>query len=151
MLYVINELDATIGALPYDAASGKLGEPVAMVSTVPDDFPAHKSTAEILVHPSGKFIYGTNRRFADHPDADSVAVFRLDEQGLPERVQSVTEDIAFPRAIQLDPTGTWLYALNQKGDSIVQLAIDQATGELTPTGNVAAVPTPVSLVFTTGE
>lgn len=151
MLYVINELEATIGALPYDAASGKLGEPVAMVSTVPDDFPAQKSTAEILVHPSGKFLYGTNRRFADHPDADSVAVFRLDEQGLPERVQSVTEDIAFPRAIQLDPTGTWLYALNQKGDSIVQLAIDQATGELTPTGNVAEVPTPVSLVFTTGE
>jgi 6-phosphogluconolactonase len=151
MLYVINELEATIGALPYDAASGKLGEPVAMVSTVPDDFPAQKSTAEILVHPSGKFLYGTNRRFADHPDADSVAVFRLDEQGLPERVQSVTEDIAFPRAIQLDPTGTWLYTLNQKGDSIVQLAIDQATGELTPTGNVAEVPTPVSLVFTTGE
>ena len=49
-----------------------------------------------------------------------------------------------------DPTGTWLYALNQKGDSIVQFAIDQQTGELTPTGNVAEVPTPVSLVFTTG-
>jgi 6-phosphogluconolactonase (cycloisomerase 2 family) len=47
-------------------------------------------------------------------------------------------------------TGTWLYALNQKGDSIVQFSIDQETGELTPTGNVAEIPTPVSLVFTTG-
>jgi 6-phosphogluconolactonase len=150
MLYVINELNATIAALPYDAESGKLGEPVATVSTVPDDFPAAKSTAEIMVHPSGKFLYGSNRRFADHPEADSIAVFRLDEQGVPERVQLVTEDIAFPRAFQLDPTGTWLYALNQKGDSIVQFAIDQETGELTPTGHVAAVPTPVSLVFTTG-
>jgi 6-phosphogluconolactonase (cycloisomerase 2 family) len=150
MLYVINELNATIAALPYDAGSGKLGEPVATVPTVPDDFPETKSTAEILVHPSGKFLYGTNRRFSDHPDADSIAVFRLDEQGVPERVQMVTETIAFPRAIQLDPTGTWLYALNQKGDSIVQFAIDQQTGELTPTGNVAEVPTPVSLVFTTG-
>lgn len=150
MLYVINELDATIVALPYDAESGKLGEAVATVSTVPDDFPDAKSTAEIMVHPSGKFLYGSNRRFADHPAADSIAVFRLDEQGLPERVQLVTEDIAFPRAFQLDPSGTWLYALNQKGDSIVQLAIDQETGELAPTGNVAAFPTPVSLVFTTG-
>jgi 6-phosphogluconolactonase len=150
MLYVINELNATIAALPYDAGSGKLGEPIATVSTVPDDFPEAKSTAEILVHPSGKFLYGSNRRFSDHPDADSIAVFRLDEQGVPERVQMVTENIAFPRAIQLDPTGTWLYALNQKGDSIVQFAIDQQTGELTPTGNVAEVPTPVSLVFTTG-
>lgn len=151
MLYVINELSATIAALPYDADSGKLGEPIATVSTVPDDFPEAKSTAEIMVHPSGKFLYGSNRRFSDHPDADSIAVFRLDEQGVPERVQLVSEDIAFPRAFQLDPMGTWLYALNQKGDSIVQFAIDQQTGELTPTGNVAEVPTPVSLVFTTSE
>jgi 6-phosphogluconolactonase len=151
MLYVINELNATIAALPYDAESGKLGESIATVSTVPDDFPAAKSTAEIMVHPSGKFLYGSNRRFADHPDADSIAVFRLDAQGVPERVQLVTEDIAFPRAFQLDPSGTWLYALNQKGDSIVQFAIDQETGELTPTGHSAAVPTPVSLVFTTAD
>lgn len=151
MLYVISELNATIVALPYDPSSGKLGEPIATVSTVPDDFPEAKSTAEILVHPSGDFLYGTNRRFSDHPVADSIAVFRLDEQGVPERVQLVTENIAFPRAIQLDPTGTWLYALNQKGDSIVQFAIDQQTGELTPTGHVVEVPTPVSLVFTTAR
>jgi len=151
MLYVINELNATIAALPYDADSGKLGQAVATVSTVPDDFPDAKSTAEIMVHPSGKFLYGSNRRFSDHLDADSIAVFRLDEQGVPERVQLVTEDIAFPRAFQLDPTGTWLYALNQKGDSIVQFSIDQETGELTPTGNVAEVPTPVSLLFTTSD
>jgi 6-phosphogluconolactonase len=151
MLYVINELNATIAALPYDADSGKLGEPVATVSTVADDFPDAKSTAEIMVHPSGQFLYGSNRRFSDHPEADSIAVFRLDEQGVPERVQVVTEDIAFPRAFQLDPTGTWLYALNQKGDSVVQFAIDQQTGELTPTGNIAEAPTPVSLVFTTTE
>jgi 6-phosphogluconolactonase len=148
MLYVINELNATIAALPYDAESGKVGEAIATVATVPDDFPDAKSTAEIMVHPSGEFLYGSNRAFSDHPDADSIAVFRLDEQGVPERVQLVTEDIAFPRAFQLDPTGTWLYALNQKGDDIVQFAIDQQTGELTPTGNVAEIPTPVSLVFT---
>jgi 6-phosphogluconolactonase len=151
MLYVISELKATVTALPYDAQSGKLGEPIATVSTVPDDFPPEKSTAEIMVHPSGKFLYGSNRRFSDHPDADAIVVFRLDEQGAPEREQFVTKDIAFPRAFQLDPTGTWLYALNQKGDSIVQFAIDQETGKLTPTGNVAEIPTPVSLVFTTGQ
>ena len=149
VLYVISELKATVTALPYDAQSGKLGEPIAAVSTVPADFPAAKSTAEIMVHPSGKFLYGSNRRFSDHPDADAIVVFKLDAKGVPEREQFVTKDIAFPRGFQLDPTGTWLYALNQKGDSIVQLKIDQKTGELTPTGNIAEVPTPVSLVFTT--
>lgn len=151
MLYVINEMMGTVDALPYDAENGTLGESVATVSTVPDDFPAHKATAEIMVHPSGKFLYGSNRRFEDHPDADSIAVFSLDDQGIPERIQMVTEGLAFPRAFQFDPTGTWLYALNQKGDDIVQFTIDQETGELTPTGNVLKVPTPVSLVFSSSK
>ncbi len=151
MLYVINELNATILALPYDAETGKLGEAVANVSTVPDDFPSHKSTAEIMVHPSGNFLYGSNRRFEEHEVADSIAVFKLDENGIPERIQLVTENIAFPRAFQIDPTGTSLYVLNQKGDTIVQHEIDQETGELIPTGHIAEFPTPSSLVFTTSE
>src|SRR5690606_32348560 len=148
MLYVINELNATIAALPYEADSGKLGEPVATVATVPGDFPGAKSTAEILVHPSGKFLYGSNRRFADHPAADSLAVFRLDEEGMPERSPLVTEGIALARPAQLDPTGTCLHVLNQKRDGVVQFARGQETAELTPTGNVAALPAPVSLLFT---
>jgi 6-phosphogluconolactonase len=62
-------------------------------------------------------------------------------------VGHTTENIQFPRGFNFDPTGTWLYALNQKGDSIVQLAIDPATGELTPTGVLIETPVPVSLVF----
>ena len=116
MLYVISELKATVTALPYDATSGKLGEPIAAVSTVPDDFPAAKTRPRSWSTPSGKFLYGSNRRFSDHPDADAIVVFKLDDKGVPEREQFVTKDIAFPRGFQLDPTGTWLYALNQKGD-----------------------------------
>ena len=55
-----------------------------------------------------------------------------------------------PARLPARPDGDMALRLNQKGDSIVQFAIDQETGKLTPTGNIAEVPTPVSLVFTTG-
>jgi len=147
-LYVICELTATITAFPYDAASGKLGEALQVIGTVPDDFPPDKSTAEIMVHPSGKFLYGSNRKFEDHPLADAIVGFSIDEAtGKLTLIGHTTENIQFPRGFNFDPTGKWLYALNQKGDTIVQLAIDEATGKLSPTGLITDAPVPVSLVF----
>ena len=61
MMYVVNELDATINVYAYDSATGAIGELLQTVSTVPDPFEGVKSTAEIAIHPSGKFLYNTNR------------------------------------------------------------------------------------------
>ena len=150
-LYVISEMASTISVFPFDAATGQLGDELQTISTVSDDFPeGEKSTAEIMVHPSGQFLYGSNRKFAEHPEADAIVAFSIDQEtGELTLIGHTTEGIQFPRAFNFDPTGTWLYALNQKGDTIVQLEIDQETGELTPTGIVIDTPVPVSLVFKT--
>jgi len=149
-LYAICELTATIVAFPYDAASGKLGDALQTIGTVPDDFPPDKSTAEIMVHPSGKFLYGSNRKFEDHPLADAIVGFKIDEAtGKLTLIGHTTQDIQFPRSFNMDPTGTWLYAANQKGDTIIQYNIDQTTGELKPTGQVVDAPVPVCIVFKT--
>jgi 6-phosphogluconolactonase (cycloisomerase 2 family) len=148
LLYVINELTATVIGWRFDPASGRVGDEVTRVSTVPDGFPEHRSTAEIMVHPAGRLLLGSNRRFADHPLADSVAVFRLDPAtGALTPAGHVTEGVAFPRAFTMDPAGRWLYVLNQKGDTIVQHAIDEAAAKLSPTGRVTEVAVPVSLVW----
>lgn len=150
VLYVINELTATITAFAFDPATGQLGAEIQTIGTVDADFPEHKSTAEIMVHPSGKFLYGSNRKFEDHPQADAIVAYSIDEAtGELTLIGHTTENIQFPRGFNFDPTGTWLYALNQKGDTIVQHAIDQETGELTPTGVIIEAPVPVSIVFKT--
>ncbi len=149
-LYVINELDATITVFAYDPATGQIGAEIQTVSTVPEDFDGTKSTAEIAVHPSGQFLYGSNRGFPDStsPVADSIAGYSIDQTtGELTLIGHTTDGIDFPRNFAIDPTGTWLYVCNQQGDSIVQFLIDQATGELTPTGEVTESPTPVCLVF----
>jgi 6-phosphogluconolactonase len=152
VLYVINELTATITAFAFDSETGQIGEELQNIGTVPDDFPEHKSTAEIMVHPSGNFLYGSNRKFEDHPLADSIAAYRIDqESGELTLIGHTTDNIVFPRAFNFDPTGRWLYVLNQKGDTIVQFSIDPESGELSPTGLVTESTTPVSIVFRTGS
>jgi 6-phosphogluconolactonase (cycloisomerase 2 family) len=147
ILYVINELTATITAIAFDPAGGSFGDTLQTIATVPQDFPEHKSTAEILVHPSGRFLYGSNRKFEDHPLADSIVAYRIDDQGMLRLIGYTTHGIKFPRGFSIDPTGTWLYAMGQKGDSIVQFHIDPNSGVLTPTGSVTTAMVPVSMAF----
>lgn len=147
ILYVINELTATITAFAFDPESGALGDEIQTIATVPQSFPAHKSTAEILVHPSGKFLYGSNRKFEDHPLADSIAAYRIDDNGKLHLIGHTTHGIGFPRGFSIDPTGQWLYAMGQKNDSVVQFYIDPNSGVLIPTGFSTAVMVPVSMVF----
>lgn len=147
-LYVINELNATITVFAY--SNGKIGKEIQTIGTVPTDFPPHKSTAEIMVHPSGKFLYGSNRKFEDHPLADAIVGYSIDPStGRLTLIEHTTRNIQFPRHFNIEPSGNWLYVCNQKGDSIVQFAIDPQTGQLNATGHVAQVPVPVSMVFKT--
>jgi 6-phosphogluconolactonase len=139
--YVINEMLCTVTAFSYDPATGALKE-VQTLSTVPDGVKPGYSTAEVVVHPSGKFLYGSNRGH------DSIAMFAIDDTTgkLTSLGQQPTQGKT-PRNFNVDPTGTYLLAANQGSDSIVVFRIDAQTGKLTPTGHTAEVPTPVCVKF----
>ncbi|EWY38263.1 hypothetical protein N825_13730 [Skermanella stibiiresistens SB22] len=144
LLYVINELNATITALEYDPATGELGRQTQTVSTEPTGYTGPHSTAEIAIHPNGKFLYGSNRGH------NSIAGFAIDPaNGMLTPIGHTTHGIAFPRNFAIDPSGAWLHVANQKGDDIVQFRVDQGTGRLTPTGHVTRSVTPVAIVFST--
>jgi 6-phosphogluconolactonase len=144
ILYVVNELNATITALEYDQSSGQLGRQLQTVSTEPAGYAGPQSTAEIAIHPSGKFLYASNRGH------NSIAGFRIDPaNGMLSPIGHTTSGIDFPRNFAIDPSGAWLYAANQKGDTIVQFRVDQGTGKLVPTGHVTRSVTPVAIVFST--
>ncbi|MDD4890481.1 MAG: lactonase family protein, partial [Phycisphaerae bacterium] len=129
--YVINELGSTVTAFAYDSARGVLTE-VQTVSTLPAGVPAvaeETSTAEVAVHPSGRFLYGSNRGHG------SIAVFAIDEKtGKLTPISHQSTLGKTPRNFGIDPAGNWLLAANQDSDSIVVFRIDARTGGLTPTG-----------------
>jgi 6-phosphogluconolactonase len=137
--YVINEIHSTLTAMEYDADRGTLKERQT-VSTLPRGFTGNNSTAEVLVHPSGKFVYGSNRGH------NSIAIFAVDSSsGRLRLVGHQSHHIKTPRSFNIDPTGRYLLVANQDGASIVVFRIDMNTGALTPTGNEGPVPTPVCI------
>jgi len=145
-LYVINELNATITVLGYDKANGKLGQTLQTISTELAGYSGPHSTAEIAVHPSGRFLYGSNR------GAQSIVGYRIDHTtGRLSVIGFASHGVNFPRNFVIDPRGKWLYVANQKADTIVQFAIDPRTGELRPTGQVTPSITPVAMVFRTPD
>ena len=99
------------------------------------------STAEIRVHPGGRFVYGSNRGH------DSIAVFRVGDSGVLTLVEHEPTRGKTPRSFTIDPSGRWLVAANQGTDTLAVFAIDAATGALSPVGPLAPVGSPVSVVF----
>lgn len=139
--FVINELNSTITSLAFDAASGSF-RVIDSVSTLPAEFNGRNTTAEVVVHPGGRFVYGSNRGH------DSIAVFAVDESTgrLTARGHSPSGGRT-PRNFAIEPSGRFLLAANQDSDNVVVFRIDPESGALTAAGAELKVPLPVCVRF----
>lgn len=139
--YVINELLSTVTVLDYAVPTGAFSLRQT-VSALPDGFTGRSTAAEIAVHPSGKFAYGSNR------GQDSVAVFAIASgTGELTPIQQARTGGKTPRHIAIDPSGHFLWAENQDSNNITIFRIDEPTGRLSPTGQVLSVGSPVCVQF----
>ncbi|MGD1021211.1 MAG: lactonase family protein [Candidatus Sulfotelmatobacter sp.] len=138
--YVINEMGSTVSVYGYETA-GVL-RPLQTISTIPKSFTVLNEDAEIAVHPSGKFLYASNRGH------DSIAVFAIDpNKGTLTLVEYAPTKGQSPRNFAIDPSGALIFAANEKSDNIVLFQINQQTGGLTPTGKVLDISQPVCVKF----
>ena len=140
-VYVINELDSTITTFRFDPERGGL-TPLQTITTLPPNFTGNSTTSEIVVAPSGRFLYGSNRGH------DSLAIFAIDDAtGTLTSVGWESTQGKTPRFFAIEPSGTFLYAANQDSDTIVTFRVDQASGKLTPTGYIVKTGSPSTIVF----
>jgi 6-phosphogluconolactonase len=140
--YVVSEMKGTVTVFSNDAGTGTL-HPLQTISTLPKDFSGAIEDAEVEVHPSGKFLYASNRGAGN-----SVALFAIDaDKGTLTLVEIVPTRGKTPRNFAIDPTGKLLLAENQESNNIVIFRIDPRTGRLTPTGKVLEVGAPVCVKF----
>jgi 6-phosphogluconolactonase (cycloisomerase 2 family) len=141
--YLVNELDSTVTSYHWDSDRGSL-RPFQRVPTTPATYTGDNTGAEIVVAPSGKFVYASNRGH------DSIVVFSIDEaSGMLEPVGWESVQGKKPRFFCLDPSGSQLYAANEDSHTIVVFRIDRDTGKLTPTGQIIETGSPSCIVFAT--
>lgn len=139
-MYVLSELQSTVTVFANDAREKYRS--VQTIPALPKDFSGRNDAAEIAIHPSGKFLYTSNRGH------ESIALFRIDPgTGKLTTAGDFSIQGKEPRHFAIDPSGHFLLAEDQLSDKIVTFRIDQKTGALTPTGDSLEVPSPVCLVF----
>jgi len=127
LMYVINELDSTLATFIYDGDDNWTTGPI--LTTLPDGYqqPVERpnTTADVHVHPNGKFLYGSNRGH------DSIVIYSLDAEGMPRYLANESTRGAWPRAFMIDPRGEYLLVGNRHTDNAAVFSIDAATGMLT--------------------
>jgi 6-phosphogluconolactonase len=120
--YVLSELESKITSFSYDAATGKLSG----AETINSYETTAGSSAHIVVHPSGQWLYASNRT------ENSIGLFSIDAAGKPHAVAFEHDMIATPRDFTVDPTGRWLISCNQAGaENVLVFGIAPADGRLT--------------------
>lgn len=132
-VYLIHEVADTITVFAWDGDKGTVKE-LQTISTLPEGFTGKSTCAEIQIHPSGKFLYASNRYAVKNQQA-TLAVFSVDPNtGQLALIQHVPTLGDTPRNFTLDPTGHWLIASNQDSNTLITYSIDQQTGKLTQAG-----------------
>jgi 6-phosphogluconolactonase len=131
--YLICQNSSTIIGFNYDSTNG-------ILTPFQTNSAGGGVSAEIAVHPSGKFLYGSYR------GDNSIVVFTINPtNGVFTQAQHLTTD-ATPRNFAIDPTGAFCIVAAQDGSTIKLYSINQQTGVLTYANKFIAVSSPVCIL-----
>jgi len=146
--YLISERSGVVTTYAWDASCGVLTE-IQLSATLPKNFHGLNDSAEIEVHPNGKFLYESNRRkVSDEWGGDTIGVFSIDsKKGTLSPIEQVPPRGIMPRSFGIDPSGLYLFAANQFSGDVAILRIDTGTGRLAATGKALKVDAPSCIKF----
>jgi len=140
VFYNLYEHDAKVAVYDYDAARGgmKLKQ---IVSSLPPKFGGSNLSSEIVMTADGRFLYVANRLH------NAVAIFAVNDDGQLRSIAETWVHADSPRSLCIDPSGSFLFSCNQRGDSITSFHLNAASGALTFTGRFEAVGSPAVMTI----
>jgi 6-phosphogluconolactonase len=124
LAFTSDEQGSSITAYRFEAATGL--KPLQTLSTLPADFKGQNTTAEVKVHPGGKWVWVSNRGH------DSLAGFAIDADKGTIKALGQTPTEKTPRSFDVEPDGRFLLAAGEGSGKLAVYRIDADTGQLTP-------------------
>ena len=128
VVYLLNELDAGVDVLAFDAAKGSLSL-VQTLSSLPPGFTGKPWAADLHVTPDGRFLYTSER------NSNTLATFAIDPSSSRLKLVAHTPTEAQPRGFNIDPSGRFLVAVGQTSHALTLYSIDPSSGALAPLRN----------------
>ncbi|CNE50968.1 lactonase family protein [Yersinia nurmii] len=141
VLFLINEEASTLTSYRLDTQKGTL-EQVVSVSSLPKEFRGTNFAAGLTLSKDGRFLYVANRLH------NSIGLFAVNGEGDLKAIEEVWTRGDYPRTLVLDPSGHYLYAMNQRSDNITRFKVDQSSGELSFIPGYIPVGSPSQMIFT---
>jgi 6-phosphogluconolactonase len=140
-VYVNGELGANLFTYKRDKETGKLTAKETISTLTPDRPQTDGGTGEIVLHPSGKWLYVSNRL------GNTIATFSLASDGTAKLMADEPPIVEEVRSFAIDPTGGWLVAAGLHDDRIGVLKIDVSSGGLSYKGQTAPAKAPLCVLF----
>jgi 6-phosphogluconolactonase len=140
VFYNVYEHDSKVAVYDYDSARGALRHRQS-ISALPAKFAGSNLASEILITADGRFLYVANRLH------NAVAIFGVAADGQLRMIAETWAHADSPRSLAIDPSGQYLFACNQRADSITSFRIASATGALQFTGRFEPVGSPAAMTF----
>jgi 6-phosphogluconolactonase len=122
LAFTSDETGNSITAYRFEPATGL--KPVQTLSTLPADFKGTNTTAEVKVHPSGRFVWVSNR------GNDSLAGFAIDAGTGQLSALGQTPTEKTPRSFTIEPDGRFVLAAGEGSGKLAVYQVDRDTGQL---------------------
>jgi 6-phosphogluconolactonase len=138
--YANNEMGLSVTVFKHDATTGALTEIQTVPALVEGTPTQGVTTAEIFVHPSGKWLYLSNRGH------DAIVVYAIGDDG---KLTWIEETLvpAVPGSFALSPDGNWLITCGSKDNKVALFKIEAASGKLQATEQTADIVAPSCVLF----
>ena len=139
--YLMNQMGGAVTVFEYHTENGALKE-IQHISALAKDFKGKNHSAEILIHPSGKFLYCSNR------GPNTLTLFKRDmNKGTLEFVETVASGGESPWSFAVSPNGKHLACSNRNSNNVVVFDVNLETGKLKQTDVKIEVTAPSSVNF----
>jgi 6-phosphogluconolactonase len=122
LAFTSDEQGSSITTYRFDPSTGL--KPVQTLSTLPKDFDGQNSTAEVKVHPNGKFVWVSNRGH------DSLAGFAIDAGTGKLSALGQTPTEKTPRSFDIEPDGRFVLGAGEGSGKLAVFRVDLDTGQL---------------------
>jgi 6-phosphogluconolactonase len=139
--YLVEELTSRVCVFGVNSENGSLTILQDTVRALPASFTGTNTSADIHLHPKGKFLYMSNRGH------NSISIFEVAADGMLKLIDVQLIAGKTPRNFMIEPKGEFLFVANQDTDTILLFKIDQRTGKLKAVGKPVSVPAPACVVY----
>ncbi len=138
-VYLVEEITSSTAVFTYNPKTGALTMMEDAVKSLPADFTAPNTSADIHTSPNGRFLYQSNRGY------NGLAIYSIAKNGKLTLTGQQPAGGKVPRNFMVDSRGEYVLIANQDTDNVVVYKADAKTGKLTATGTELKVPAPVCL------